>query len=213
MRSKSESYKIFLKRILVILLLAFSINASAQSTISIKYLGLTVHPLGDESAHLQPLKLDKNAWFVLNIGTMMSYEKFVYRDLLSIKVMQGLFKDCSLKTMSVTSLTVKALIFENNKNRFYIAMGPAYLIRDSWTDYADDYVASGFWKVKNTERFGSVQYRMVGGLDLEYDRILNEKHSISISLTPGFPMASIFSFGWKYWMNYREFPDHKFKLP
>jgi hypothetical protein len=35
---------------------------------------------------------------------------------------------------------------------------------------------------------------------MEYDYSFNERNRFSVSVTPGFPMAVIFSFGWKHFL-------------
>ena len=66
-------------KILFALLLVHS-SLSAQETMTLKYFGLTIHPLGDPTAHLQPNKLDPKARFVANVGVFAGYEKFLFKE-------------------------------------------------------------------------------------------------------------------------------------
>lgn len=177
-----------------------------QSTVTLKYFGMTIHPFGDRTAHLQPYRLDDKARFVLNYGGFAGYEKFVYKDLISVKLIQGIFTDCSGGWESVTHLGVRALMFENDKNRAYLGFGPTFMLRESWTRFGEDYQSSGFFHEKHSKRLGDIQYKFIlYGFEMEYDRILNDNNSLSVGFTPGIPMAMIISVGWKHWFNRREF--------
>ena len=74
------------KKILFISALAcLCSHIQARDNIGIKFFGLSIHPFGDENAFLMPRKLDKNGYFVLNLGAMLSYEKFFWQDILDRK--------------------------------------------------------------------------------------------------------------------------------
>ena len=65
--------------------------AMAQDNVGIKFFGLSFHPKSErENAHLMPNKLDKNAYFVMNFGVELMYEKFIFEDIFSVKVIFGL---------------------------------------------------------------------------------------------------------------------------
>jgi hypothetical protein len=91
-----------LKILFAFLLMCSSL--SAQETITLKYFGLTIHPFGDPTAHLQPNKLDSKARFVANVGLFAGYEKFFFKDLFSVKIIQGAVSDCSNGFASITHL-------------------------------------------------------------------------------------------------------------
>ena len=173
----------------------------AQSTFTAKVLPATIHPFGDPTAHLQPYKLDPKARVVLSAGIFFGYERFVYKDLVSVKVIQGFFLDCSAGKAGVSHIGLRVLVYENSKNRFYCGLGPIYLYRESWNRFGDAYTGSGFFRNSQT-RWGEIQHRFFPfGIDLEYDRVINEHNSFSVSCTPGVPLAVILTFGWKHWFN------------
>jgi hypothetical protein len=99
---------------IVILLLAIitTFTAYGQSSFSAKFVGLTIHPFGDESAALQPYKLDDRAVFVMNFGGVVSYEKYIWRDLVSYKVLQAVFADCSAGLASITNLAIQGVFLK-----------------------------------------------------------------------------------------------------
>ena len=173
----------------------------AQSSFTAKYYGLTVHPFGDPTAHLQPRKLDKNAVFVLNHGLFVGYERFVYKELVSVKFIQGFLQDCSKGFASVTHLGVRATLYQTDKHRFIFGIGPTLIARESWSRFGKQYISSNFFNEHEHPKFGPIQWRFITyGIDLEYDYCISEKNNISISLTPGFPLANIVSVGWKHWI-------------
>jgi hypothetical protein len=202
-----------MKKLLCIFLMMSS-SVFSQSAFTLKYFGLTIHPFGDRTADIQPYKLDNNARFGLNFGGYAGYEQFIYKDLISVKLIQGLFTDCSAGWMSVTHLGLRALMYENEKNRGYIALGPTFMMRESWSRFGSGYNASGFFKEKQYKNLGAVQQKFVlYGLELEYDRILNDRNSFSLSFTPGLPLAMVFSFGWKHWLSRGEFDYTRLARP
>lgn len=190
--------------ILLIGLLFLSSPIKAQSTFTVKYFGLTVHPFGDPTANLQPFKLDRNARFVANFGLFVGYEKFIYKDFISLKILQAGFTDCSGGAAGFSHIGVRVVAYDKGKHFGSIGFGPVFLYRESWSRFGEEYVSSGYFKERQT-KYGPVQYKFIPyGLDLEYDYELNEKNSLSFSMTPGVPMAIIFSVGWKHWFNKKE---------
>jgi hypothetical protein len=199
---------------LIILFVLIWGNSFAQDAITIKYFGLTVHPAGDKTAHLQPNKLDKNARFVVNTGVFLGYEKFVYQDIISVKFIQGLLSDCSNGFASVSHIGVRARLFQTPKFRFYVGAGPALLVRDSWHRFGEAYTSSGYFNEAYSERFGEIQWKFAPiAIELEYDYVFNPRNQLSLSFTPGIPTAMLFSIGWKHWLHVKEFDQSKPYLP
>jgi len=192
----------------------FSIETSAQSAFTVKYFGLTIHPFGDETAHLQPKKLDKNAVFVTNKGLFVGYERFVYQDLVSIKVIQGFMTDCSNGLAEVTHLGVRGTLIQSDKHRLCFGIGPTFIVRESWTRFGNLYEPSGFFNVSQTERFGAVQWKFVPyAFEFEYDYCITAKDNISVSVTPGIPLANILSIGWKHWITTKDYNEVQLYVP
>lgn len=190
------------------------VTLTAQSALTVKYFGMTIHPFGDKTAHLQPKKLDPNAVFVLNKGLFVGYERFVYQDLISIKVIQGVMTDCSDGLAEVSHLGVRATLLQTDKHRLCMGIGPTLIVRESWTRFGNAYTSSGFFNEANSERFGALQWRFVPyGFEFEYDYCISKKNNLSVSLTPGIPLANIVSIGWKHWINFKEFDDVKLYVP
>lgn len=198
----------------IIISVFLSFTASSQDAFTIKHFCGTVHPFGDKTAQFQPNKLDKNARFVLNYGLFLGYEKYVYRDLVSIKYIQGLVADCSNGFMSVSHLGIRGALMNTEKHRIYFGIGPALIVRDSWTRFGEAYEASGFFNETYSKRLGELQWKFAPiAFELEYDYAFNPKNQLSVSFTPGYPLAFIFSVGWKHWLHVKEFEKFKPYIP
>lgn len=206
--------KAFLRKISLFLLIACTLNAYGQSAFTLKYFGLTVHPFGDKTAALQPHKLDKEAHVVLNFGGYAGYERFVYKDFISVKYIQGFFADCSAGWASVSHLGARMLLLENPKHRLYFGVGPTFLIRDSWRRFGDRYTSSGYFEDGKLKRLGEVQYKFIPyACEFEYDWRCSERDHLSVSFTPGVPLALTFSVGWKHWIKTGQFDYEKLYIP
>jgi hypothetical protein len=195
-------------RVFMFVVLNFMYGCSlwAQSSFTLKYYGLTIHPLGDASAELQPRKLDKNAVFVLNTGVFLGFEKFVHQDLISIKLINGVLSDCSKGLAVVSHVGIRATLYQAEKHRFTFGLGPTFIARESWSRFGSVYASSGFFNEAETNRFGAVQWKFIPyGIDLEYDYCITQNDNLSFSLTPGIPLANICSVGWKHWFNFKTF--------
>lgn len=197
-----------------IVLLASCFSSFSQSTFTAKYFGLTVHPKGDRTAHLQPNKLDKNAVFVRNTGLFVGYERFVYEDLISVKVIQGVMTDCSNGLASATHVGIRAGLVLSLKHDIYLGVGPTFIARESWSRFGSSYTSSGFFNETSTKKFGDVQWKFIWyGAEFEYDYKFNAKNCVSLSLTPGVPLAMIFSIGWKHWIKLPVKPEPVIYVP
>lgn len=205
------------KKVLILfslLIVVCSSNAQAPSAFTIKYFGLTIHPFGDKTAELQPYKLDRNARFVANFGCFLGYERFVFKDLVSIKIIQAGFTDCSGGLAGFTHVGVRMRMFQlKEKSTFYFGFGPAFMYRDSWERFGDAYSSSGYFN-SGSVRGHEIQYKLIPyACEIEWDYKLNEKNAFSVGFTPGIPMALTFSVGWKHWIHKPTFDYLKLYIP
>ncbi|MGB0849963.1 MAG: hypothetical protein ACPGTP_01845 [Bacteroidia bacterium] len=195
-------------------LLSISILSFGQRAFTVKFFGLTMHPGGDPTAHLQPYKLDDEAKFVMNYGGFIGYEKFIYEDLVSLKAIQGFMSDCSAGFASVSHLGVRANIINTTNHKLYFGIGPTVIVRESWSRFGDDYESSGYFNERQTNKLGDLQWKMIPyAFEFEYDYALSQKDQISLSVTPGVPIAILVSVGWKHWIEIKEYPTWKYYTP
>lgn len=186
---------------ILVSILFFSVTAVGQSSVSLKYVGLTIHPFGDETAFLQPYKLDKNAVFVANFGGVVMYEKFIWRDKLSVQALQAVFADCSFSLAGISSISLKGVFFDKNKHQFQLGLGPVFMIRNDWNRF-ENYTSSGTLDTHYSKLFGRVQQKFFPlGVEIVYNYAINEKVDFSTSMTPGIPAIFNFVVGFRYWIS------------
>jgi hypothetical protein len=203
MKSKIVNY---IGMLLLVCGLAIPVLAQTPSNLSLKYLGFTIHPKGDRTANLQPYKLDPKAHFVVNFGGALGYERFILQDVLSLKLVQAVFLDCSAGLASVTFASIRANFVDRGRHRASMGFGPALMIRQSW-ERLPDYKSSGYMNTGYLKPFGAVQWKLFPyGVEFEYDCRISKRLDFSVSLTPGLPMAVTMGAGLKYWVerDYKE---------
>ncbi len=177
---------------LIILLIAGS--TSAQSNVGVKYFGFSIHPKGDAQADLMPYKLDKKGKYILNFGTILSYQKFIYRDLISVKFAQGIYTDSGGLLSGHTHLGFRVVFLEKGKNNFSMGFGPTLIYRRNW-NIKEGYVSTGLF-----EESGKIQYKFVWyGGEFEYNRFINEHLDLSVNFLPGYPLVMSFGVGVRWW--------------
>ena len=109
-----------MKLFFILFFITFSIKNIAQDNVGIKFFGLSIHPKGEaKNAQLMPNKLDKKAYLVMNFGAEASYEKFVYKDIFSVKVVQAFYADCAEMLGGFTHLGVRGKIFKTSRHSLY----------------------------------------------------------------------------------------------
>jgi len=153
--------------------------------VGIKFFGLSIHPTGDLNSHLMPLKFDEKGVFVLNTGISMSIEYFVYKNIVSVKFVQGLYADCAQKLGGFTHLGLRGRIFEIGRHSLYGGIGPTFIYRKNWHSFENYDSSVSFFRGNPNDTW---QYRFLWyGGELVYNYALNEKISLSTSFVPGFP--------------------------
>ena len=180
--------------IFILLVNIHLVNAN-ELFIGIKFFGLSIHPTGALNSQYMPLKFEKKGIFVLNTGVTLNIEYFLYKNIVSIKFVQGLYADCIQKLGGFTHLGFRARIFEIGKHSLYGGIGPAFIYRKNWhvlDEYDDSF---SFFHGKPDDIW---QYRLLWyGGEFEYNFALNDQFSLSTSFVPGFPDLANLSFGFR----------------
>jgi hypothetical protein len=201
-----------MKKIILILNLLCGITILAQSNLSAEFVGFTIHPAGDPTAHLQPNKLDQNARFVMNYGGVLTYEKYLVSDIFAVRVLEAVFADCSAGWASITQVAIKGVVLRTPKHRLGVSLGPGFMVRESWTRF-EDYKSSGFLNEGNSKLLGPVQYKFFPvACELEYEYSLTNRCDLAFSITPALPMAMTIGAGFKFWFN-KDFNEGGLFLP
>ena len=171
--------------IALISLFTFSERVIAQDNIGIKLFGLSIHPKGEkDNAFLMPNKLDKNAYLVMNFGAEIMYEKFLYKDIVSAKIVQALYVDCAEKLGGFSHIGIRAKIFKIDRHSLYGGIGPTLVFRRNWQEMSG-YVNPNRFKGDVNEKWQQL-FLWYGG-EFEYKYIISDRIDFSASFIPGYP--------------------------
>lgn len=173
--------------------------AMAQDNVGIKFFGLSFHPKGErDNAHLMPNKLDKNAYFVMNLGVELMYEKFIFEDIFSVKVIKANYLDCAVQFAGFAHIGVRGKIFKKGKHQLYGGIGPTFIYRKNWIQLPD-YQNPNFFKGTKEDAF---QYLFLWyGGEFEYKYQLTNRVDLALSFVPGYPDLMSLAVGLNYRIN------------
>lgn len=174
----------------------FSCLASAQN-IGAKFVFGTYHPTGNSQARFMPYKTDERATFVFNWGTIISYQKYLYKKRLSIKFAQGAYSDCARLFAGHTHIGLRINFLNGRRHSLELGVGPTYVYRQSWYRFAGYEQEVGYLKPKGDWQTAFVWY----GGEIDYNYHLNDKWNISLNVIPGPPYFMTFGIGARYWFN------------
>jgi hypothetical protein len=185
-----------MNKVIIFIIIVFfnTVLLNAQSyNIGIKYFGLSFHPLESINYELMPLKLDPNGIFVLNVGLMASFEKYIWKDFMSIKFAQALYGDCILQFAGFSHIGFRLKIFTIGKHNLNGGIGPTLIYRKNWYNidgYDDEF------RFFNGKKGDYWQWRVLWyGGEFEYNYNLRNNIDFSVTFVPGFPDLVVFAFG------------------
>lgn len=167
-----------------------------RQNISLKFVGLSFHPLsGLGNAPLMPHRIDPHGYFVLDFGGMLSYERFLYRDILSLKLAQGLYADCAAQLAGFSHIGLRGRLFSIQRHSLYGGIGPTLIYRRSWSRLPG-YVNSGYYR---EDPSGAWEYRFLWyGGEFEYKYCLSDRWDFSTTFIPGYPDLIALAVGCSY---------------
>lgn len=183
--------------LLFIFMLALSDNtawAQGHAT-SLKFFGLSLHPRGDENAHLMPINPDRQGYVVLNLGGVLGHEVAVLDSAFSIKAIQALYADCAGQTGGFSHIGIRFLVFKKNRHMLSGGIGPTFIFRRSW-HRLPEYQPSDFF---NGQAEDPWQHKMLWyGGELEYNYAIRRQTDLSFTFVPGYPNLISLSAGFRY---------------
>jgi len=182
-----------MKGILSFVLILLTLHLSAQNNVGLKYFGLSVHPKGEkDNAFLMPNKMDKEAHLVLNMGGVISYEHFIYKDILSLKIAQALYADCAARLGGFSHIGLRGRIVKKGRHLLAGGIGPTMVFRRNWLEL-EGYKNQNRFKGTEDDRW---QYLFLWyGGEFEYKYSLSRKLDFSASFVPGYPDLMSLSLG------------------
>jgi hypothetical protein len=156
-------------------------SAFGQWYFEVKFVGISVHLKENPHPHLYKRKFDRKGFVVLNAGVILSVEKFVYNDLVSIKFAQAIFSDCANQFAGFSHLGFR-LNKELDNHHFAIGNGPTMFYRKDWSGLTG-YIDEGLFK-----RNENYQYRFFWYAgEVNYGYKLSDQTQLSFTLLPGPP--------------------------
>lgn len=163
-----------------------------KNAFTVKYFGLSMHQRQTPTPELFKNRLDRQGIAVLNFGGIVGYERFVVRDVISVRVEQGLYSDCASSMAGFTHLGWRGQIFRTGRHSLNGGFGPTLVYRRDWNrlpGYEDD----GYF-----DRSGDWQYKFYWyGGEFEYNYQLKGQFDLSLNLVPGIPELVSFGAGFR----------------
>ena len=150
---------------LILYFIVVGINAQSHN-IGIKYFGLSIHPFGAYNSDLMPLKIGQNGEIVFNVGLMGSFEKYIWRNFISVKFAQAFYGDCLLQFAGFSHIGFRFRIFTIGRHNLNGGIGPTLIYRRNWynVDGYDDTFAffrgerGDFWQWRFLWYGGEIEY-------------------------------------------------------
>jgi hypothetical protein len=193
-----------LTRIAVATLMLCSTHISAQTVesragkmpawyLSFQYLGLTYHPDGGNTPEVYPLKLDKKAYFVLDVGVVANVD-YCLSENFFLRFTTSLYKDCAFVTAGCVHAGPR-LQFSWGDNRINAGVGPILSFRGDW---------HRFGQYKDDEFYGNRVYKgwqyrfFLTAIEFEYLRRINDSMEFQYSIIPGAPLVITSIFGIRF---------------
>jgi hypothetical protein len=167
-------------------------NMALKNAFTVKFFGLSVHLRQTPYPELFPNRLDQKGIMVVNLGGIAGYERFVLRDILSVRVEQGIYADCSSSLAGFTHIGWRGEIFRTGRHSLNGGLGPTLVYRRDW-NRLEGYEDDGYFR-----RSGDWQYKFYWyGGEFEYNYQLTEQNDLSINLVPGIPELVSFGAGFR----------------
>ncbi|MBF8964271.1 hypothetical protein I0P70_13535 [Pontibacter sp. FD36] len=187
-------------RTLLLFLFSFSLllpghaqeQPAYKNAFTVKFFGLSMHLRPTPYPELFKNRLDRKGIAVLNFGGIVGYDRFVVREVISVRVEQGLYSDCASSLAGFTHLGWRGQIFKAGRHSLNGGFGPTLVYRRDWNrlqGYEDD----GYFN-----RRGDWQYKFYWyGGEFEYNYQLKGQYDLSLNLVPGIPELVSFGAGFR----------------
>jgi hypothetical protein len=161
--------------------------------LSIQYLGITYHPDGGSTPEVYPLKFDKKAFLVLDVGFVVKLD-YCLNAYSFLRFTTALYKDCAFVTAGCFHLGPR-LQYSWGDNRINAGIGPILSFREDWhrfKQYRDD-------EFYGDRVYNGWQYRLFWyAVEFEYLRRINDSMEFQWSVIPGAPLIITSIFGIRF---------------
>jgi hypothetical protein len=184
-----------MKRLFFVVVYLVAIVLTAQPhNIGIKFFGFSIHPFGDENAHIMPMRLDNDAIFVPNVGLMLSFERYIWHDIFSVKAVHANFMDCAFQVAGFSHIGLRIRLFSMGRHELSGGIGPTLMYRKNWyrVNGYDD--TNNFYTGGNPEDRWQWVFIWYGG-EFEYNLRLTRNIDLSVTVIPGIPRLIAIAYG------------------
>lgn len=173
------------------------INPSSHRShyLSVQFMGLTFHPGGGnrQLTKYYPLKLDRNAYFVVNIGATISYDVQMGKNLF-LRSAVGVYKDCAYLNAGFVHTALHYQFLKLGKHKFNFGLGPVFAFREDWHRF-DEYPSGDMYGERVS---GNWQYRFfpIAG-EFDYRFQINDRLELHTSVIPATVLTGLVGVRWK----------------
>lgn len=181
-------------------IICWAISAVAQSAIGIKGFAVSYHLNEADNYQLFENKIDTAGAFQLQPGLLATYEWFPSDDILSLKLMQGVFKDATGQLSALTHVGIRVYAIRQEHFAFNIGFGPTLFYRNNWAELPGFNPDETSYQPKNTWEY---KFQMLSGaIELRY--WLNRQNDVAISFNHIQPKGFTLSIGYNHWLQARK---------
>ncbi len=178
-----------MKQLLLFVVSLLTFTAQAQEShdfkVSLQYIGFTYHPGGGNTPEIYPLKVDKEANGVFEVGGNINFDYYFHKDFF-IRGSVAHYLDCAYVPAGYFHIGVRGNLLKKGKHQINGGMGPTLVYREDWHQFPE-YQGDRFFgsRVK-----GKWQYRFIfyGG-EFEYLYQLSDQIQLQYSIIPGIPIV------------------------
>ncbi|MDX5347006.1 MAG: hypothetical protein LPJ89_04135 [Hymenobacteraceae bacterium] len=180
--------------VVFLLVVGQQVVAQVKNAVTVKFIGLSIHPKKSPYPEIFKNRLDKNGYFVVDYGLLAGYERFFYKDIFSVRVQQGFYADCAAQFAGFSHIGWRGRILKIGNHSLNGGIGPTLVYRKDW-NRLEGYTDDGYFK-----RHASWQYKFLWyGGEFEYNYLVKDKGEFSVMFVPGFPEVVTLGVGWRQW--------------
>ena len=163
------------------------------NAVTAQWIGLVFHPEAGTYPHRYIRKLDPKAYFVIELGLVLTYEHRVFeRGYLKGAVAYNL--DCANVPAGFFHAGLHYQLLRKKRHLLTAGLGPTLVFREDWHQFPE-YKSDVFFK----ERVhGKWQYRFVVFGNIEYNYRISRKMMVNVGFIPAGHLLLTFTFGVKY---------------
>ena len=188
--------------LLIVFITSYFIHAENQSNAkspwhaSIQYIGISYHPGGGDNKDKYPLKIDDDAYWLINVGASLSIDYDIIDSIAFIRSSVAFYKDCGFLYAGYVHLGMRGVIINIGRHSINGGIGATLLFRENWKNILgienDSFYENGI--LNNRWEY---QFIFYGG-EFDYIYQFSQKFAFHYSIIPGFPFVITSKVGIRY---------------